>query len=225
VVCYEIWARSLPWRGESPVGVAIKVASGDRLLIPHSAPEVVKAVMERCQRQDPHERPTMAEIVNVLKCGDGAARNLKKKKSKRKTRERKENNEDEDRDSSTSGETDSFLSSAKSDQLVPTLGIASICMGISQEITGSSDAWYVVPPASPHSPGNREDEFKDYDIPRGISGSIISSSTSAITVSVGDEGDKDDGGGNEEDGGGNEDKKTKKKKRKTLPKNVGSVTI
>jgi len=65
--CYEIWARSLPWRGVSPVSVAISVAAGARLSIPKQAPHSIQEVMALTQRTDPSTRPTMREIVRKLK--------------------------------------------------------------------------------------------------------------------------------------------------------------
>ena len=73
IVLFETWGQEEPWTGLSAIEAASAVLVGQRHRIPPEAPVPVAAAMVACFEPDPHERPTMRQIVAAFDASFGDA--------------------------------------------------------------------------------------------------------------------------------------------------------
>eukprot|EP01006_Ploeotia_vitrea_P035827 TRINITY_DN65940_c0_g1_i1.p2 TRINITY_DN65940_c0_g1~~TRINITY_DN65940_c0_g1_i1.p2 ORF type:complete len:567 (-),score=287.24 TRINITY_DN65940_c0_g1_i1:67-1767(-) len=67
VLLYEMFARSEPWPGLTPLNAAIAVSSQNkRMEVPASVPGAVREVMIKCWAELPDDRPTMKQVHSML---------------------------------------------------------------------------------------------------------------------------------------------------------------
>jgi serine/threonine protein kinase/ankyrin repeat protein len=66
VVLYEMFTQHMPWDGYETLDVAIRVCSGERMVIPESVPRDVSDLMILCWSHEAICRPTMNEIIKCL---------------------------------------------------------------------------------------------------------------------------------------------------------------
>jgi len=66
VCLYEVYAREMPWKGESVMGAGFRVLQGEHVPIPPLTPATPRQVMSRCFAYAPADRPTMREVVQAL---------------------------------------------------------------------------------------------------------------------------------------------------------------
>lgn len=63
----QIVTGKMPYDGKDKLEVAIGVRDhGLTLDIPRNSPKILAKIMERCWKYDPTERPTFAEICEML---------------------------------------------------------------------------------------------------------------------------------------------------------------
>ena len=71
VMLWEMLTRGIPFEGRDPVQIIYAVAmKGERPTIPEGTPSALEALIERCWAQDPKDRPTFSEIVDIWMDGD-----------------------------------------------------------------------------------------------------------------------------------------------------------
>ena len=67
VTLWEIVTGKEPYEGRDKLEVAIQVRDhGMTLPMPEKSPKILATIMKRCWKYDPSERPTFAEICNML---------------------------------------------------------------------------------------------------------------------------------------------------------------
>jgi len=66
IVLYEMYACEAPWAGLSAIEAAAKVIGGATHKIAPRAPALVAACMVAAFRQDPHDRPSMRQVVAAI---------------------------------------------------------------------------------------------------------------------------------------------------------------
>jgi serine/threonine protein kinase len=72
IVMYELYAAEAPWAGLTAIEAAARVIGGSSHRIAPQAPAVIAAAMVGCMRQDPHDRPSMHQVVKALSKEYGA---------------------------------------------------------------------------------------------------------------------------------------------------------
>ena len=71
VMLWEMLTHGIPFEGRDPVQIIYAVAmKGERPVIPEGTPSALETLIERCWAQDPTDRPTFAEIVEIWMDGD-----------------------------------------------------------------------------------------------------------------------------------------------------------
>jgi serine/threonine protein kinase len=66
VVLYEMFTQCMPWEGYETLDVAIRVCSGERMMIPETVPRDISDLMILCWSHEPICRPSMSEIIQCL---------------------------------------------------------------------------------------------------------------------------------------------------------------
>ena len=73
VTLWEIVTGEKPYEGRDKLEVALQVRDeGLTLPIPKKCPKILASIMKRCWMYNPAERPTFAEICNMLESGDSS---------------------------------------------------------------------------------------------------------------------------------------------------------
>jgi serine/threonine protein kinase len=66
IVLFEMWGKEEPWTGMTAIEAAAMVIGGQSHRIPSGTPLLIAATMSACLQKDPHARPSMHRIVEVL---------------------------------------------------------------------------------------------------------------------------------------------------------------
>ena len=65
MVLYEMFAYKVPFYNNTESMAAMKIHEGERPPIPPEAPLYIQQLMQSCWKQDPYDRPTFGEILQV----------------------------------------------------------------------------------------------------------------------------------------------------------------
>ena len=65
-IAYELMARRIPWAEDDIPKAIYRIMSHELLVMPPETPPALLALTARCWAWEPHDRPSMAEVVNIL---------------------------------------------------------------------------------------------------------------------------------------------------------------
>eukprot|EP00889_Picochlorum_renovo_P000367 jgi/Picre1/27397/NNA_000364.t1 len=66
VLIWEVWTGEQAWEDSRAVQIIFAICRGDRLRIPEDMPADVADLTVRCWSLDPHDRPSIEEVIQVL---------------------------------------------------------------------------------------------------------------------------------------------------------------
>jgi hypothetical protein len=66
IICWEIYTRQVPYKGEHPIRAVSQILSGYRPPLPADCPAPYRQVYEGCVEEDPDKRPSWDVIISTL---------------------------------------------------------------------------------------------------------------------------------------------------------------